>query len=1476
MLRITAIGAGAVDYLLRGCDDPAHDHHELEARADSAELGADRYFARAMEAGEPAGMWLGSGWKAFGLGIEAGGRAAEDDVRAIFGQLRRPDSTEQDPVFIGRRPHTFGSYEERLEKLQAAEPDATPERARAMERQARAGGNRAVAYYDFTFSPVKSISVLYAAYLAAGATDLADDVRAAHDDAVKIALAYAEQHVAYTRFGGDRGRVFAEAEGLAVVAFAHHTSREAEPQLHTHAAVLNRVATADGRIGALDGKGFRAFKEAIATAYERAIEQKVTEATGLRFALRPDGKAREIRGMNPDLLAAASTRRGQITARVEVLAAAYRQRHGREPDAAARKVMAQEAAYSTRAAKAGLAGPSAVAAWVDASPGRATQLTDALGRVYDAAEAAPAGATGGVATVTSGELVAAAMAAGLADVQARYATWQLGNLADAIDRHLGDAGTLGVPAEQRANAVEALARRVVDPAEGFGVVQLSGHEPVEVPAVLQRRDGRPVWRPHEERRFATTTHLGTEAGVVTHAAQGGAPQLALDQLDRGPVAALLASAGLSQDQHAAVAGILTSGCRGEVLIGPAGTGKSRTVGTLAAAWREATGGTVYGTATAQVATTNLAAGGLATKNTHRFLAAVTPDPVTGHTEWALQARDLVVIDEASMATTSDLAAITAAAARVGAKVVYVGDPHQLDAVDAGGLFAHLAATLPPAQIHALAQPHRFQQAWEAEASLQLRIGDPAAVEAYADRSRLLAGTVEEMAAAARRGWLADRLDGLDAVLVVGTNDTADVMSGELQAELRALGRVDPEPVAALRDGNRAHVGDVVEARRNAWGLRVDPAPDGTREAVMNRGRYTVLGRTPDGTVLGRDRHGGTAHLPPAYLAEHATLGYAATVHGAEGVTVDASHGLVDRDATREQLYVQATRGARHNYLYLVTEREPDAHEPQRIAEVAAERLTRVLEVSAAQRAAATIAAVDETERTSAPALLARLDHATRAGATPHLATVRDRLGVDLDPADPATERFLAAVRAAELDGNDPALLLERAIASRGFDDVDSVAGALAYRVRGHTLAAHHARTADQHTDDRQPGGEQSERVDDRVPAASNLDEGSPHGSRDAAPEWTRRVRVHGDPVLDGYAQQVIALVEDRQAELGDRAATDSPGWARTLGERPDPDLDPDADHAWRRAAGVTAFYREAAGLDADQISLGAPPSRERPVERALYDAALAAAPHSETVNSETESGRRDWRTTPDAELYTAREQWARELEHAPPWVADELAQTHALARGYREDAALDRARTMALPDSPAREQIGDDADRAAGWAEHHDARLVALEHAHGAGRAWWETSQPQREANTAAGDELERRGLPATRATDEPVTEQREPLGRSISGDPDALAQLRSHDEVARSLQQVRESAARAEASRAARAEQDAAQQAELAQRVETTQSPTRKEAFLQRQRLEDEMLIDDEINARREVNLPPHLQQQLTHRQEQARQREHDDGLEM
>ena len=230
-----------------------------------------------------------------------------------------------------------------------------------LELAAASDGRRAVAYYDLTFSPAKSVSVYYAALLAAGDVEGAAAVAAAHDRAVEVAMAYAEEHVAYTRTGY-HGRTqdgrsvgrYEAGEGLVWTRWRHSTNRESEPQLHTHVGVLNRLRTlSDGVIRALDGRGFAPVKEAIATAYDRALEEELVRERGVVFADRPDGKAREIVGVDPELCAEASTRRAQTLAKAEELTALYVARNGREPDAAARKAILHDAAMATRKPKEG-------------------------------------------------------------------------------------------------------------------------------------------------------------------------------------------------------------------------------------------------------------------------------------------------------------------------------------------------------------------------------------------------------------------------------------------------------------------------------------------------------------------------------------------------------------------------------------------------------------------------------------------------------------------------------------------------------------------------------------------------------------------------------------------------------------------------------------------------------------------------------------------------------------------------------------------------------------------------------------------------------------------------------------------------------------------------------------------------------------------------------------------------------------------
>ena len=1371
MLRITAIPAGAVEYLIRGCGCQ-HDTPQVElergtdlsaghtaGRAAGREKGAAAYFAAAVEQGDPQGYWFGTGMEAMGLPFASGEVADPDDVRAVFGQLRRPESTEKDPDFLGRRPPKYKDEEQRFEALKAAEKGpVSPEREQQLRQQAAATDTRkGVAYYDFTFSAPKSVSVYWAALLAAGATEQAAAVAAAHDKAVEIAIAYADEHIVSTRTGWHGARVsgnesvgrYEAGRGSVWTLWRHSTSRANEPQLHTHGGMLNRTTTADGQVRALDGAAFRAYKEAIDTAYVRALEQLVSEATGARFALRPDGVAREIVGVDPGLCAEASTRRGQVQARVAELIAGYIERHGREPSGLARKAMADMATLETRAAKTAESGPAAVTAWGAARLERMLEVVDEVAAAgYDRAELAAlvdqapghavtvegrevgadvAAGTGGqprVAAVGGVQVVdrAKVMAAAIGDVQTQYAVWTHGNLAAALDARLGDAHQLGVPVEQRAGVLEALTKEALAVA---GVVRVSAPDPVAVPAELRRADGGSVYRRANHERYATAAHLAMEDGLIGLVRTPVAATVSVAEL--AMVEVELAAAGLSGDQVAAVAGILGSGRVGDVLVGPAGAGKSHTVSALATVWNERTGGRVLGLATSQIATQNLAGLGLAAVNTSRFLAAFAPDPVTGQARQRLGAGDLLVVDEAGMSSTRELHAIATLAAGAGAKVVFTGDHAQLDAVEAGGMFAHLAETVGA---HELTVVHRFTAPWEREASLQLRAGDHAAVDAYANHGRLRTGTLEEMQAAATRGWLADTLAGKQSLLIVGTNVHAAELSSDIRDRLVKLGRVSPDTLAeAGVHQQEISVGDRVQARENDYRLRVDPAigPDGRAGPawpVTNREVYTVVGRDGQtGDLLVVDRFGATAHLPQDYVAQHVALAYAVTGYAAQGLTVDSGHPIVDRDATREALYPAATRGRESNVLYLVTERAPDAHDPERIQESARERLAAVLHRTAAQQAATRVLAEGQAQAASLQTIGGLFDIASAEQARERYhamlaARLEPGLAAGLDD-DRGYGRLLRTLRETELAGHRVDAVLDEALTGRGLGDADSVADVLRWRVRWHAEHRDPERRVD-------PG------------------------------DWTTLTPAQDGAVSD-YVQALAQRATDRQAQLGRDTAARAPGWAvEALGAVPA--VDTPERTAWEQRAGVAAAYRELRGIDDEHTSLGAAPSREQELARALWGHAVEALGRPVDVT--------DHRALDDAALYRQVERWERELAAAPGWVAEQLGEAYEAAHEERIAHQLATAELAALPqDDPRREGLAAERDRAGVWADWHTDRAATYEAAHEARQAWAQGTREQEQQARLAAEELDRRGLPTHRdLTPEPVQE-REP-----ATEPDAAA----------------------------------------------------------------------------------------------------------
>jgi hypothetical protein len=149
-----------------------------------------------------------------------------------------------------------------------------------------------VAGYDLTFSPVKSVSTLWAV----AEPPLASAIEKAHQAAVADALRFIEEQALFTRTG-PKGIRQVNVQGLVAAGFTHRDSRAGDPDLHTHVAIANKVQTLDGRWLSIDGRVLFKAKVAASETYNTALEQHLRDALGVRFAERPgtDPAKRPIR-----------------------------------------------------------------------------------------------------------------------------------------------------------------------------------------------------------------------------------------------------------------------------------------------------------------------------------------------------------------------------------------------------------------------------------------------------------------------------------------------------------------------------------------------------------------------------------------------------------------------------------------------------------------------------------------------------------------------------------------------------------------------------------------------------------------------------------------------------------------------------------------------------------------------------------------------------------------------------------------------------------------------------------------------------------------------------------------------------------------------------------------------------------------------------------------------------------------------------
>jgi ATP-dependent exoDNAse (exonuclease V) alpha subunit len=392
-------------------------------------------------------------------------------------------------------------------------------------------------------------------------------------------------------------------------------------------------------------------------------------------------------------------------------------------------------------------------------------------------------------------------------------------------------------------------------------------------------------------------------------------------------------AAMSADQARAIAAIAQSPYLVQPLQAPAGAGKTHSLRALRAAAHRAVKEVLVlaptGTAVDEAMRDDAGDRGLTVA---KVLQLIEDDQLQ------VDRRTVIVVDEASMVGTPELRRLLEASTAGHAKIVLVGDAYQLAPVKArGGMFEHLCDDLPWSQ--RLSEVWRMRDPAERDASLALRSARGnrlrKAVGWYCNHGRLHTGDPIAMAADATNAYITARAEGKDVAILCDRWDIADAINQRLHDRFTAA---DAPSVPVARD-QRVCVGDLVLSRRNDPTLTVEPGNrhrQGDRiDHVRNGNRWRVVHVDATHGRIAAERLTDAARVTFTgdYLREHITLGYAGTVHSAQGMTIGNSdeYGvcwsvLSDR-ANRAMAYVGMTRGRDENHLaiYPATSNEADQH-----------------------------------------------------------------------------------------------------------------------------------------------------------------------------------------------------------------------------------------------------------------------------------------------------------------------------------------------------------------------------------------------------------------------------------------------------------------------------------------------------------------------------------------------------------------------
>ncbi|WP_327754354.1 Ti-type conjugative transfer relaxase TraA (plasmid) [Sphingobium sp. SJ10-10] len=355
-----------------------------------------------------------------------------------------------------------------------------------------------------------------------------------------------------------------------------------------------------------------------------------------------------------------------------------------------------------------------------------------------------------------------------------------------------------------------------------------------------------------------------------------------------------------------------------IVVGYAGTGKSAMLGVARDEWERA-GYQVRGAALSGIAAENLEGGSAIPSRTIASL-----EYQWGQGRELLTHRNVLVIDEAGMIGTRQMERVLSAAQDAGAKVVLVGDPEQLQAIEAGAAFRALAERHGAAEITEI---RRQREDWQRDATRQLATGRTAeAVHAYEQNGMIaVADTREQARDTLVDRWDAQRLADRDQTQIILTHTNAEVRDLNLAARdrMREAGELGDDVHVSAERGARAFAsGDRIMFLKNERGLGVKNGSLGTVERV-SPDRMGV--RLDDGRQVAFD-------LKDYAHVDH---GYAATIHKSQGVTVDRAHVLATPGMDRHSAYVALSR--HRDGVQLHYGRDDFAHQRQLVRTLGRER-----------------------------------------------------------------------------------------------------------------------------------------------------------------------------------------------------------------------------------------------------------------------------------------------------------------------------------------------------------------------------------------------------------------------------------------------------------------------------------------------------------------------------------------------------------